>query len=94
MVRYYVTFEVYGERQCLRNLEMFCKERELIFEYDDRFDKDSYEEYRNSCKTELGFEDAFRAWITFKNISKCEQEQILSQMNERDDINICIKIDM
>ena len=97
MIRYYATFEVYGERSCQQNLEEFCKERGLIFEYCERFDKDSYEEYRESVKREFGFEDVFKAYISFKNISlKSIQnyEQILAEMDKRTDINIWIKIDM
>ena len=92
MVRYYVTFEVYGERDCLQNLEVFCKERGIIFEYNETFDNDSHADYRESVKKEFGFTDVFKAWISFKNISN--YEQILAEMNERDDINILIKIDM
>lgn len=92
MVKYYITFEVYGERSCLQNLEDFCKERGLRFEYCERFDSDSYKEYRESAKEELGFTDIFKAWLSFKNVPN--YKQILTEMNERDDINIWIKIDM
>jgi hypothetical protein len=92
MIRYYVTFEVYGERSCLQKLEEFCKERGLLFEYCERFDDDSYKEYKEEAKMELGFTDIFKAWITFKNTPN--YERILSEMNERKDIDICIKIDM
>lgn len=92
MVRYYVTFEIYGERSCLEKLEEFCKERGLVFEYCKRFDTDSYKEFRETSKKELGFTDIFKAWLSFKNIPN--YEQILYELNERDDIDIWIKIDM
>lgn len=92
MVRYYITFEVYGERSCLQKLKEFCKERGLVFEYSEQFDKDSYNEFRESCKKEFGFTDVFKAWLSFKNIPN--YKQILSEMNEREDIDIWISIDM
>ena len=92
MVRYYVTFEIYGERSCLSRLEEFCKERGLKFEYCERFVTDSYKEYKESCKKELGFTDVFKAWLSFKNVPN--YEQILTEMDEREDIDIWIKIDM
>ena len=92
MVRYFITFEIYGERSCLQKLEEFCEERELQFEYCEWFDTDSYKDYKESAKKELGFTDIFKAWLSFKNIPN--YEQILSEMNEREDIDIWIKIDM
>ena len=92
MIRYYLTFEIYGERSCLQNLEEFCRERGIVFEYNERFDRDSYKEYRESASEEFGFTDIFKAWISFKN--NPNYKQILSEMNKRDDINIWIKIDM
>lgn len=92
MVRYYVTFEIYGERSCLQNLEEFCKERRVQFEYCERFDRDSYKDYKESTKKELGFTDIFKAWLMFKNIPN--YESILRELNEREDIDIWIKIDM
>lgn len=51
MVKYYVTLEVYGEKNCLHKLEAFCKERGITFEISDLFDSDSYAEYRKKVKT-------------------------------------------
>lgn len=92
MVRYYVIFEIYGEKSGLQNLDEFCKERGISLEYCERFDNDSFKDYRESVRKELGFADPFKAWLSFKNISK--YEQILAEMNEREDIDIWIKIDM
>lgn len=92
MVKYYLTFEVYGERSCLQNLEEFCKERGVIFEYCERFDTGSYDDYKESVKKEFGFTDVFKAWLSFKNIP--DYKEILSKMDKREDINIWIKIDM
>lgn len=92
MVRYYVTFEIYGERSCLQNLEEFCKERGVRFEYCERFDRDSYKDYKESAKKELGLTDVFKAYLSFKDIPN--YESILRELNEREDIDIWIKIDM
>lgn len=92
MVKCYVTFEIYGERSCMQNLKEFCKERGILFEYCDRFDGDSYDQFRESVKKELGVADVFKAWLSFKNIPN--YKQILIEMNERDDIDIWIKVDM
>lgn len=92
MVKYYVTLEIYGERACLQKLEEFCKERDLVFEISERFDGDSYKECREEAKNELGFEDIFKGYITFKNTRNCKQ--IIAEIDQREDINICIKIDL
>lgn len=92
MVRYYVCYEIYGDRRCLEKLEEFCNERGLIFEYRERYDTDSYADYRETANNEFGYEDSFTAWLTFKNIPN--REQILSELNDREDIDIWIKIDM
>lgn len=92
MVKYLVNYEIYGERSCLQNLKDFCKERGVTFDYSEMFDSDSYDEYRELHKKEFGITDVFRAYITFKNIPN--YKQILSEMDERDDIDIWIKIEM
>lgn len=91
MVKYYITLDVYGERACLPKLEEFCKERNLAFEYNDRFDRDSYKEYKEEAQKELGFDDVFRAYITFRSPEDCQYA--LAELDVRNDINICVKID-
>lgn len=92
MVKYYVTLDIFGERECLQALKEFCNEHNVMLEINERFDRDSYKEYKESAKSELGFEDPFRAYMTFRN-NPHDCERIIKKLEERDDINICIKID-
>ena len=92
MVRYCITFEVFGDVACLQNLKEFCKERGLMFERCERFDSDTYKELRALIKEEFGLTDVFRAWITFKDIPN--HKHVLSELKEREDIDIWIKVDM
>lgn len=92
MVRYYTTIEVYGERSDLPKIEAFCKEHDLVFEHNERFDTPTYADYKKSAETELGFNDAFKCWISTTKATS--YDQIFTILNKLDGIDIYVKIDM
>lgn len=92
MIRYYATLEVFGEKKSISRLKDYCKEHGIDFEVSEKFNTDLYAEFREEAKSELGFDDIFRGYMTVKNIRNIEG--VLHQLDMMDDMELCIKLDL